>query len=112
MGGLRLHALSVFFKLGEYLWAVVDLHNPGDNRSFPRPTRCEYDLNNVLSGIVIQKLANSVFDGLVLFKQPGFFENLTAVQARVDFIAYGEVIGFGERTRASCGLDVGWDDGK
>lgn len=88
----------------------MDLHDPGDNRCFLRPTGCEYDLDNVLSGIVIQKLANSVFDGLVLFKQSGFLENLTAVQAGMDLIAYGKVIGFRERTWSGCGLGVWWNE--
>lgn len=82
---LQLHALPVFLKSGEYLWVVVDLHHPVNCRGFPGPTRFEYHSDDVLTRVVIRQLTNSVFDRLVLFKQTGVLENLTAVRARVDF---------------------------
>lgn len=51
------------------------------------PTRFKYDLDYILTRIPVDELRNGVFDGLVLFENLGFVENLAASGAREDVIS-------------------------
>lgn len=52
----RFYDLAVFFEPGKYLGTVVDLHDPVNHRVLPvnRPTRVEYDPDNVFPGILVE----------------------------------------------------------
>ena len=58
----------------------MDLQDPVNNRTLSGigPTRFEYNPYYVFTRITVMELRNGVFHRLVLFKELGFLENLTA----------------------------------
>lgn len=88
-GGLGLDDLPVLFEPGEDFRADVDLQDSEDLRGLfsVGPTCFEDDVDDVLAGISIQELGDGVFDGLVLFQEVGFLENLTAGCAWEDVVS-------------------------
>lgn len=93
----RFHDLTVFFEPGKYFGTVVNLHDPVNHRVFPGtwPTRLEDDPNDVFPRVIVEQLCYGVFEGLVLFQQTGFLENLAAVRAGVYVVTEREEVGFG-----------------
>jgi hypothetical protein len=96
------HQLSVLLEPREYLRAVMDLQNPMNFRGLlvVGPTGFEYDTDDVLARIAIDKLRESVNDCLVLFQELGFREDFAAGCAGEDIVS--------ERKERVIGGDIGF----
>uniref|UniRef100_A0A0A0KFB4 Uncharacterized protein n=1 Tax=Cucumis sativus TaxID=3659 RepID=A0A0A0KFB4_CUCSA len=70
----------------------MDFQDSKDFRTFfsTRPSGFENNPNDILAGIGIGKLGYSVFDGLMLFEELGFGENLAASSTGEDIVTKGE----------------------
>lgn len=100
--GFSFHRLSVLLEPRKYLRAVMDLQNPMNFRGLldVGPTGFEYDPDDVLARIAIEKLRESVNDCLVLFEELGFGEDFAAGSAGEDIVS--------ERKEGVIGGDIGF----